>query len=156
DTIAALEQDTRARRGKALAQHEEILHSAQLSESDVAILRARPLGDTLGTQYAALPPAPLGALATGQTDLYGFYARVSGRELSAEATEEIDNPVHLMSGRFDLTFVILVMYPLFIMGTLFNLVVGEREQGTLRLLAAQPVPTTRVIAVKAALRCAIL
>jgi ABC-2 type transport system permease protein len=42
------------------------------------------------------------------------------------------------------------------MGLLFNLVAGEREQGTLRLIAAQPARMTKVMWSKLAVRCAVV
>jgi ABC-2 type transport system permease protein len=156
DTSAALQQDARTRMDEAIAMHAQMQQPAAGGEQPGYMRRAQPLSSMMGTQYAILPPAPLGILGTGQTDLTGFYAGVSARQQNAAPTDEIDNPVHLMAGRFDLTFVLLLLYPLLIMGLLFNLLSGEREQGTLRLIAAQPVRMTKVMWSKLAVRCGVV
>ncbi len=155
-TSAAVQEDGRARMEEVVARHEQMQRPAADGETQSPMARAQPLSSMLGTQYAILPPAPLGMLGTGQTDLSGFYAGVSARQQNAAPTNEIDNPVHLMAGRFDLTFVLLLLYPLLIMGLLFNLVSGEREQGTLRLMAAQPVRMIRVMWSRLAIRFAVV
>jgi ABC-2 type transport system permease protein len=154
-TIAAVQEDARIRMEEALAKHAKMQQPAAGAEQP-SRMRSQPLGAMMGPQYAVLPPAPLGIFGTGQTDLSGFYAVVTSRQQNVTPTDEIDNPVHLMAGRFDLTFVLLLLYPLLIMGLLFNLVSGEREQGTLRLIAAQPVRMTRVMWTKLAVRCEVV
>jgi ABC-2 type transport system permease protein len=85
--------------------------------------------------------SPLAALSVGQGDLYPAYTKVSlwnnRHDLFTEVENE--NPLHLLNGRFDLAFVVIYLYPLFILGLTYNLVSGEREAGTLPLLASQPV-----------------
>jgi len=112
-------------------------------------------GRSVGTRYAVMPPAPLGALAIGQSDLYPYYFRVS---TSSKATflnnDEVENPVHLLSGRFDLAFVLLYLYPLVILAFSYNLVSSEKESGTLALTLSQPVSLRRVVMAKVLLRAA--
>lgn len=103
-------------------------------------------GGTQATRYAVLPPAPLATFAVGQSDLYPYYARVSTRsKQSFIVNDEIENPVNLMAGRFDLAFVIIYVLPLLILALTYNVVSAEREQGTLDLLLSQPVDARRVI-----------
>ncbi len=60
-------------------------------------------GRNMGTRYAVMPPAPLGALAIGQSDLYPYYFRVSTNSKETFLNnDEVENPVHLLAGRFDL------------------------------------------------------
>lgn len=62
------------------------------------------VGYTLGPRYAVMPPAPLAALAVGQSDLLPYYFKVSLRARdSLLGNDEIENPVHLLAGRFDLS-----------------------------------------------------
>jgi ABC-2 type transport system permease protein len=60
----------------------------------------------------------------------------------------------LLSGRFDLAFVILYLYPLLILSLGYNLVSGEKEAGTLALTLSQPVALRTLVAGKVAMRFA--
>ncbi len=59
--------------------------------------------------------------------------------------DEIENPVHLISGRFDVAFVILYLYPLVILAISYNLISREQESGTLAMTLAQPVSLEEVV-----------
>lgn len=113
------------------------------------------VGRRLGVRYAAMPPAPLAALAIGQSDLYPYYFKVStGSRDTFLNNDEIEHPLHLLSGRFDLAFVILYLYPLLILSLGYNLVSGEKEAGTLALTLSQPVALRTLVAGKVAMRFA--
>lgn len=92
-------------------------------------------------RYAALPSAPLAALAVGQSDLYPSFFKITAQNKSTWMnSEEIENPVNLLAGRFDLAFVVIYLLPLLIVALSYNLLSGEREEGTLALLLSQGVP----------------
>jgi len=90
---------------------------------------------------AVLPPAPLPLLATGQSDLSPGYESVVLWKLAAPADtrSELENPSHLLAGRFDFAFVLIWLYPLFLLALVYDLMAGDRESGTLRLALAQGV-----------------
>ncbi len=115
------------------------------------------VGASLGRRWATLPPLPLGALAAGQGDLFPAYHRVSmfSRE-TLLANEELENPAHLLAGRFDLAFVVVFLYPLLVVALAYNALSLERERGTLRLLLAQPVRARTVLLAKVATRAGAL
>lgn len=93
---------------------------------------------------AALGPAHLAPLSIGQSDVQPYYFRVTGeRRDSFLDAEELDNPLNLMAGRFDLAFAVIYVLPLVLIGLAFNLVSDEREEGTLVLSLAQPVSPVR-------------
>jgi ABC-2 type transport system permease protein len=94
---------------------------------------------------AILPPAPLPLLAIGQSDLTPNYESVVLWRLNApdEQRAEIDNPTHLLAGRFDLAFVLVWLYPLCLLALLYDLLARDRESGTLRLGLAQGVTAGR-------------
>jgi ABC-2 type transport system permease protein len=113
------------------------------------------VGRRLGVRYATMPPGPLAALAIGQSDLYPYYFKVSTASKDTFLNnDEIEHPVHLLSGRFDLAFVILYLYPLLILALSYNLLSGEKEAGTLALTLSQPVTLHSLAAGKIALRFA--
>jgi len=98
------------------------------------------VGYTTGSRYVVMPPAPLAPLAVGQSDLLPYYFKVSLRSKDTIlGNDEIENPVHLLSGKFDLAFVILYLYPLVILALSYNLISAEKEGGTLAMTLSQPV-----------------
>jgi len=137
------------------------------SAIDFAIRHGKPLpatasvtsmGDRSGSKYAILPTAPLAPLAVGESDLLPYYFRVSTQSKQNFLTnDEIENPVNLLAGRFDLAFVVLYLYPLVILALSYNLISAERESGTLAMTLAQPVSLRTLALGKALTRfCAIL
>ncbi len=112
-------------------------------------------GDAAATT-AVLPLQPLALAAVGQSDLYPPTLRVSaGSRDSFFFSDEIANPAHLLSGSFDLAFVLVFLYPLFILTLTYNLISGEREQGTLALTASCPVSLRDVLAGKMLVRAGV-
>lgn len=116
----------------------------------------------IGTFYgrtAALPPAPLALLAVGQSDVAPYNLYISGKTLALahmKAAEELGNPQAYVTGRFDLAFALVVVLPLVLLALLFDVVSGERERGTLRLVLAQPVSPEVFVWAKAGLRWALV
>ena len=103
---------------------------------------------------AVLPPAPLPLLAAGQSDLSPGHETVVLWKLAAPADtrSELENPSHLMAGRFDLAFVLVWLYPLFLLALVYDLMAGDRESGTLRLALARGITPWRWIARRALAR----
>jgi ABC-2 type transport system permease protein len=108
--------------------------------------------------YALLPASPLAPAAVGQSDLRPSYYRVS--MFSPEtffANDEIENPVNLLVGRFDLAFVTIVLLPLVIIAMTYNVLSAEREDGRLVMLLSQPLSRGTLVLGKLATRgCAVL
>ncbi len=104
-------------------------------------------------RLALLPPAPLGALAIGQGDVYPNYLKVTARSLDALVSgDQIEHPLAVASGQFDAAFVVLFLYPLLIFAISFDLTATERDRGTLRMVLAQPVTLGEVVAGKMIVR----
>ena len=112
------------------------------------------LGGARGAHTAALEPGPLAALAVGQSDLLPYYYDVSiyTNESSFQQNGEVENPLNLMVGRFDLAFVTVYLLPLLVLALSFNVLSEEREQGTLALTLSQPVSARNVVGAKLAFR----
>ena len=112
------------------------------------------LGGPSGSHTAVLGPGPLTALAVGQSDLLPYYYDVNiyTNESSFQQNGEVENPLNLMVGRFDLAFVVVYLLPLLILALSFNVLSEEREQGTLALTLSQPVSALRVVTAKLAFR----
>lgn len=118
---------------------------------------AGAIGGTTAAPYVAMPPAPLAALAIGQSDLYPYYFKLNLRSKQAIlANDEIENPTNLLAGRFDLAFVLVYLFPLVVLALGYNLISAEREQGTLVLAMSQPVTMSQLVTGKIVMRGALL
>jgi len=107
----------------------------------------------VGARYAVLPSAPLAALAIGQSDLHPSYSRVTMRTQPVLIhSDELENPMMLASGRFDLAFVLTFCWPLLVLPLAYDLFSGERERGTLPLVRAQLVQLRTLMAAKLLVR----
>lgn len=114
---------------------------------------------TFTDRVAVLPPAPLAALAVGQSDVAPYHLFVSAKSLAStliKAAEEIGNPQAYVTGRFDTAFALVVVLPLALLALLFDLVSGERERGTLAMVLAQPIGPGAWVWAKAVLRWALV
>lgn len=106
---------------------------------------------------AVVPPAPLAALAVGQSDVYPGYLKITARNLDALVTgDQIEHPLAVASGHLDPAFVVLFLYPLLIFAVSFDLTATERDRGTLRMVLAQPVSLRDVVAGKMIARMVLL
>ncbi len=116
--------------------------------------RAEAAGsEWVGARHAVLPTAPLAALAIGEGDLHPYYSRVTIRTRPALVnSDEIENPVNFLSGRFDLAFVLTVCWPLLVLPLVYNLLSDDRESGTLALVASHVVPLRAIVAVRLLVR----
>ena len=112
------------------------------------------MGGSSGSHTATLEPGPLSVLAVGQSDLLPYYYDVNiyTNESTLQQNGEVENPVNLMAGRFDLTFVVVYLLPLLVLALSFNVLSAERERGTLALTLSQPVRVRSIVAAKLAFR----
>jgi ABC-2 type transport system permease protein len=95
------------------------------------------MGGGPAARVAALPPAPLALAAVGQSDLFPPVVKVTtGSKDGFLFADEIENPANLMSGSTDLAFMIVFVLPLVVLAMGYNLLAGEREQGSLAMTLA--------------------
>ncbi|GGN61566.1 hypothetical protein GCM10011349_44340 [Novosphingobium indicum] len=106
-----------------------------------------------GYEMATKPPAPTAAISIGQSDVVPSYVKVQWKPMFKQAnTDEIENPRNLAVGTFDLSFVLIYLYPLLIIALSYNVLSSEREQGTQVLLLSQPVSVRQFVLGKILLR----
>lgn len=104
------------------------------------------LGGDLLSSFAILPPEPLAVLGIGQSDLQPFYFRISTESLQKILNaDETANPGHLLSGRLDLGFAMIVLYPLVILAIGYDMLSAEKENGTFVLTMSQPIRLSDLI-----------
>ena len=95
----------------------------------------------------------LSFLATGQSDMYTHFKSptIYGNNFALDYSEMV-NPVQLLFGSFDLSFVIIYILPLLIIAFTFNVLSKEKEFGTIKLLGAQPMSIAKWLSQKMTIR----
>ncbi|MBT29188.1 MAG: hypothetical protein CMO01_05960 [Thalassobius sp.] len=107
--------------------------------------------------HAILYPHALAPLAIGQRDLFRYYYRLTGMSLHYQLYEnELANPVNLLAGNFDLSFVLIYLFPLLIITFCYGLFSSEKENGTLALLKIQVISIRKIMLIKLAFYLAII
>lgn len=111
------------------------------------------VGRGSGAAVAHWADAPLAATAVGLSDLYpaSFRVGVGSRDRFLFA-DEINNPLQLATGSFDLAFVTVYLLPLVLVALSYNVLSGEREQGTWALTAASSAPLLPILLAKLLVR----
>jgi ABC-2 type transport system permease protein len=152
-TALGISRDVRER---ATLQVFDARGGAGLGRTAPPSLRADVVANDRGS-LALLPPAPLGALAVGQSDVHPNYIKITARSLDALVSgDQIEHPLAVASGQFDAAFVMLFLYPLLIFAVSFDLTAGERDRGTLRMVLSQPITLRQVVAGKMIVRALLL
>lgn len=114
---------------------------------------AAPYSRWKGYEMAAKPPSSTAAIAVGQSDIVPSYLKVQWKAMFKQTSvDEIENPANLGIGAFDLSFVLIYLYPLLIIALSYNILSSERENGTQVLLLSQPVSVRRFVTGKILLR----
>jgi len=115
------------------------------------------MASSYGGSHALLPGIALAPVALGQSDLFPSQFKVTHQSRVVFMNpSDIESPWHLLSGHFDLAFVLIYVLPLLIFALSYNLLSGERESGTLRLLLSQPLHLRTLVAGKLAARAVAL
>lgn len=115
------------------------------------------LGLSVLSHYTVLPPTPLAALSIGQSDVQPTYYKVSAHPALTFLNEsEIQNPLNVLAGSFDVAFVIVFLLPIFIVALTFDLMSKEKERGVLGLVLAHGVSKTAFIIAKGAARALLI
>ena len=154
--VALVAADATARSGQ-LAQLHRIMAGTEVPTPFGNPANPANMAGGLGAHYAVMPSAALAPVALGQTDLFPSQFKVTNQsKVSFLHNNDIENPWHLQSGHFDLAFVLVYLLPLLIFALSYNLLSGEKEDGTLRLLLSQPLALPTLVAGKIAVRAAVL
>lgn len=154
---AALARADAQNRASQLAQLQRIMDGSETPTPFGNPASPANMGGGLGAHYAIMPSVPLAPVALGQTDLFPSQFKVTyDSKVNFIHNNDIENPWHLLSGHFDLAFVVVYLLPLLIFALGHNLLSGEKEDGTLRLLLSQPLSLLTLVSGKIVLRAAVL
>jgi len=109
------------------------------------------------SMYVTLPPTGLAALSVGQSDIQLNYLPVSmATTLDVTKNLELENPVNLATGSFDIAFVVIFLLPIFILAMSYDLLSSEKERGTLAMILAHPISIRELMASKIISRAAVM
>jgi ABC-2 type transport system permease protein len=145
-------------------QRENIAALDVLTEQNIEELKAKyPNGTDAGdigyyhSTFAVNHPDSWASLSLGQRDVNPYYIKLRLLNLQSQLydTENI-NPLKVLSGNFDLAFVLVYLFPLLIIGLCFNILSAEKEQGTLPLLLSQPIGLPLIVGAKLTFRMMIV
>lgn len=107
--------------------------------------------------YATNPPHPLAMLAVGQRDMVPYFHLVNTkRDVLTPPNAEFVNAEKLAAGNFDLSFVIIYLFPLLIIIWCHNCLSQEQELQTDQLLAIQGAGIHRVVFYKLLFRFVVI
>ncbi|MFT4024466.1 MAG: DUF3526 domain-containing protein [Flavihumibacter sp.] len=123
---------------KAQALYRQLLQADTSTASGKKDYEKAALPSLVRFQYnfvTANTPLPLAALSLGQRDLYPYYFILTAQNLYTQTFKgEIYNPFKLAAGNFDLSFVMIYLMPLLIIGLCFDVLSFEKDTGTFALL----------------------
>jgi len=109
------------------------------------------------SKYVTLPPTGLAALSVGQSDIVLNYLPVSlATTLDVTKNLELENPINLATGSFDIAFVVIFLLPIFILAMSYDLLSSEKERGTLAMILAHPISIRELMASKIISRATIM
>jgi ABC-2 type transport system permease protein len=152
-TIANLRELQQETQRNNIAQLARIMEGKELPDPFANPADPASIGSDMGGHFAVMPILPLAPLAFGQSDIQPDYYPITYRSKANFMYDtEIENPWNLLTGHFDLSFVIVYVLPLLIFSLSYNLLSAEREHGTLKMLLSQPVNLSTIVAGKLAVR----
>ncbi len=100
-------------------------------------------------------PSRFAPLSIGLRDVNPYNLKVRMLALEGQLYDsDISNPATLALGNFDLSFLLVFLYPLLIIAFMHNTLSAEQEQGTWNLICSQPASPRKILLLKASLRCA--
>lgn len=132
---------------------------AQHIEKLLEIHEGKDLGDILYylTFSTINEPSSWAGFSVGQSDVNPFNVKVRMLALEGQIYDsEISNPTNLLFGNFDLSFIIVFLFPLLIIAFMHNLISAEQEGGTWSLLRSQPVSMLKILTLRIGLRFTVI
>jgi len=146
--------------GKALiAKQQAVIEKAAKLQRKNTLNNVTHFGEDVGLVFfhnkfsVANKPDAWAAFANGQRDVNPYLISVTLLALEGQLYDtDISNPVSMLLGNMDLSFVFIFLFPLVIIAFTYNLVSEERERGVWSLLKSQTNRLTQVIFQKLLIR----
>ncbi|MEA5460892.1 DUF3526 domain-containing protein [Arcicella sp. LKC2W] len=81
---------------------------------------------------------PISALSIGQRDINPSIQSITIRGLEAQKYDsDLNNPINLLLGNIDYSFVLIFLFPLIIIAFTYNIISEEKESGTWKIVFVQ-------------------
>lgn len=146
------------------AQKENINRVGQLEQEGIEhILHLAKDDHTAGTQLYYMifhtynPPSDWSAFALGQRDVLNYNIKTKILTLEGQIYDnELTNPLSLLVGNLDLSFVFIYLFPLLVIAIGFNLISEEKESGVWNMIKISGISTLKFIFYKIWIRWALV
>ncbi len=146
-----------------LATQQEVATQVAEKQADHIARNVEYHGDDLGLllyylEFALInDPSPLAGLSIGQRDINPGVQSVTIRTLEAQKYDtDLLNPVKLLYGNLDLSFIIIYVLPLLIIAFTYNLWSEENESGTWRMISVMAKSRVKFLLTKISVRFILL
>ncbi|WP_221392737.1 DUF3526 domain-containing protein [Dyadobacter sp. NIV53] len=107
--------------------------------------------------YTANPPSGWAKFSIGQRDINPFNLKVKILGIEGQLYDsELTNPLTLLVGNLDASFVFIFLFPLLIIAFTYNVLSEEQESGVWKIVRTSSVYTIQVILNKLLIRLAVL
>jgi len=107
--------------------------------------------------YTTNPPSPWAKFSIGQRDVNPFNLKVKMLGIEGQLHDsELTNPLTLLVGNLDASFVFIFLFPLLIIAFTYNTLSEEQESGVWKIVRISSSQTLRVIGRKLFIRLAII
>jgi len=146
-----------------IARQEAVIEKAAILQKKNTLKNIEHFGDDIGLLFfhnkftLANAPDNWAAFANGQRDINPYLISVTMLGLEGQLYDtDINNPVGLLLGNMDLSFVFIFLFPLVIIAFTYNLLSEQKESGIWSLLRAQTNQSFQVIWQKFLVRVAVI
>lgn len=127
-----LEKQTSNAAEAAVFQKEHIARNVQYHQKEIGLL-------LYYIKFSLINETkPVNSLSIGQRDVNSSIQSVTIRGLEAQKYDaDLQNPSNLLLGNIDFSFVLIYLFPLFIIVFTYNIISEEKESGTWKVAAVQ-------------------
>lgn len=146
-----------------IANQQAVIEKAAMLQKKNTLSNIDHFGKDIGLLFyhnkfsLANAPNAWAAFSNGQRDINPYLISVTMLALEGQIYDtDINNPVSLLLGNMDLSFVFIFLFPLVIIAFSYNLLSEQKESGIWSLLRAQTNQSFRVILQKFLVRVAVI
>jgi len=146
-----------------IANQQAVIEKAAMLQKKNTLSNIDHFGKDIGLLFyhnkfsLANAPNAWAAFANGQRDINPYLISVTMLGLEGQLYDtDINNPVSLLLGNMDLSFVFIFLFPLVIIAFIYNLLSEQKESGVWSLLSAQTSQSFQVIWQKFLVRVAVI
>ena len=146
-----------------LTEQQEVAQQVAEKQADHIARNVEYHSDDLGLllyylEFALInDPSPLAGLSIGQRDINPSVQSVTIRTLEAQKYDtDLLNPVKLLYGNLDFSFILIYVLPLLIIAFTYNLLSEEEESGTWRMIRVMTRSKIKFLLAKLSVRFVLL